>query len=85
MKKYHRDEEANRVNRVTSVFEADTVQDDILNRYSKAEIVERSLIDSQTREIDSILSEYKDVITNEPGLTHLSEFAIDTGEVVPIF
>ena len=85
MKSCNRDEQNSIVKRVTSVFESDTPQDDILNRFSEANIVKRTLRDSQSSDIETILSDYNDVMTIKPGLTHLIEFEIDTGDTPPIF
>ena len=85
MKSCNRDEQNSIVKRVTSVFESDTPQDDILNRFSEANIVKRTLRDSQSSDIETILSDYNDVMTNKPGLTHLIEFEINTGDTPPIF
>ena len=67
------------------MFEADTAQDDIVNRYSEAEIQEQQLQASQKKDIDDIVNEYPEVITNEPGLTSLLEFALEIGDTQPIF
>ena len=64
LKKYNRDSEQTRVCRVTSVFEADTTHDDIVTRYSEADIVEQQLQDSQTKDIDDLLKDYSDVMTS---------------------
>ena len=85
MKRYNREQEQTKVGRVTSVFEPDTDQNDILSRYSEAEIVDRKLKESQQSDIDSLLQQFPDVLTKEPGLTHLTKFAIDMGTTEPIF
>ena len=76
MKKYHQESDNSRVSRVTSVFEPDTTHDDILTRYSEAEVVEQELLESQKKDIDDLLQLYPDVMTCEPGLTPLTEFSI---------
>ena len=75
MKNYNRDSSTNRVNRVTSVLEGDTANDDIVTRSSETTVYEQQLEDKQ----------YKDVLTAEPGLTEMTEFAIDTGNTEPIY
>ena len=85
MKRYLRENDTERVNRVISVFEGDTADDEIVATYAETTIVEQELQQSQTADIDKVLSKYADVMTAEPGLTSLTEFAIETGETEPIF
>ena len=85
MKRYDREQEHVKVRRVMSVLESDTDHDDILSRYSETEIVERQLKDSQKSDIDNLLSKYQDVMTSEPGITKLTEFAIEARDAEPIF
>ena len=73
------------VSRVTSVFEPDKPGDDILERYAEAHISDSELSDKQKEDLDRVLSNFTDVMTSEPGLTNLVDFAIDTGDSQPIF
>ena len=84
-KKYERDNDTERVNRVTSVLEGDTPDDDISTRFTETQVMQRELQQSQQRDIDNLLDKYKDVMTAEPGLTSMTEFAIETGNTEPIF
>ena len=45
----------------------------------------QELRDSQNKDIQEFVDRYKDVLTSEPGLTHLAEFGMDTGDTQPIF
>ena len=84
MKGYNRDDNA-RVSRVTSVFEPDNPDDDIIARYAEAHIGEADLSDNQKQNLDKLLATFPDVMTSEPGLTTLVDFAIETGDSQPIF
>ena len=85
MKQYHQDNDNPKVNRVTSVLEPDTKQDDFLNRYSEVVIQEQQLQTTQVQDIQTIVDKYQNVLTKEPGLTLLTEFAIETGDTQSIF
>ena len=54
MKRYDREQEQTKLGRITSVFEPDTDQENILSRYSEAEIVDRKMKKSQQSDIDSL-------------------------------
>ena len=69
---------------MTSVFKCDTDHDDITSRYSEAEVVERDLGQEQKSDLHILLSTYPDIMTSEPGLTHV-QFTIETGDTQPIF
>ena len=74
-----------RVTRVTSVFEPDTPSDTLEHRYSEARV---RVVDAQGKQAQDIAKweeDFKDTLTKEPGLTHLAEFGIDTGDHPPIF
>ena len=83
MKKHQRDKD--KVSRITSVLEGDTCTDEIVTRYAETKVTQDQLEPNQTAEIDKLLGKYEDVLTTEPGLTELTEFAIDTGKTEPIF
>ena len=85
IKKYYQDTDNLKVNRVTSVFEPDTQQDDILDRYSEVVFDGEQLCDKQARDIKQIDDRYSDILTKEPGLTNRITFSIDTGDSRPIF
>ena len=61
------------VGRVTSVFQQDTTSDNIVDRYSEASVQTQELRDSQNKDIQELVDRYKDVLTSEPGLTHLAD------------
>ena len=84
MKGYDRDDNV-RVSRVTSVFEPDNPDDDIIARYAEAHIGEAELSDNQKQKLNKLLATFPDVMTSEPGLTTLVDFAIETGDSEPIF
>ena len=80
MKKYFPGGDSPRVNRVTSVFEPDTPEDTILDKYSEVKVSGDQLDDKQTEAIRALELEFQDILTKEPGLTNLVRFSIDTGE-----
>ena len=68
------------VGRVTSVFEPDSKEDDILDRYSEVTVSGKELQQKQAQDIKKIEERYTDILIKEPGLTKLAEFSIDTGQ-----
>ena len=84
MKSYNREDNV-RVSRVMSVFDPDNPEDGILARYAEAHIGEADLSDSQKQNLDNALAIFPDVMTSEPGLTTIVDFAIETGDSRPIF
>ena len=85
MKRFHKEQHSHRVGRVTSVFEPDTPEDDILDRYSEVAISGKELENTQAADIARLKVKYKDILTKEPGLTQMKSFSIDTGDHDPIF
>ena len=85
IKQYYKDTDNLKVTRVTSVFELDTQQDDILDRYSEVVIDGEQLCDKRARDIKQIEDRYSDILTKEPGLTNRITFSIDTGDSRLIF
>ena len=85
IKKYNRDHDKPRVGRVTSVFERDSSEDDILDRYSEVTASGNELEEQQAQDIRNMEERYSDILTKEPGLTKLTEFSIETGQNEPIF
>ena len=70
-----------KINRVKSVFESDTKQDDILDRYSEMTVQEQELPTDQARDIQSIVDKFQNILTKEPGLTTLTEIGIETEDM----
>jgi len=85
LKKYLRNAENLKVGRATSVMEPDTEKDDILDRFAEVKVKGDSLSKDQEGEIERLIQKYSHTLSKEPGLTHLTEFAIDTGDHRPIF
>ena len=82
IKRYDRPKQ---VKRVTSVLEGDTEQDDITTRYSEAKVEEQQLRPEQQQQLQTVLDRHTEVLTDQPGLTRLVKFSIDTGSEEPIF
>ena len=74
-----------RIDRITSVFDPDTPEDDLVNRFSEARIEQGTSSEDMTKDIQQWEVDFKDTLTKEPGITHLAEFTIDTGTHQPIF
>jgi len=85
IKKYERNIEKPKINRATSVMEADSVSDDITDRFAEATVSGDSLNKQQESDIERLMQKYSHTMSKEPGLTHLTEFEIDTGDNKPIF
>ena len=85
IKKYNQDTDNLKKNRVTSVFEPDTLQDDILEKYSEVVVAGEQLADKQAQDIKQVEGKCNDIFMKEPGLTHMTEFSIETGDSQPIF
>ena len=71
--------------RVMSVFDPNTPSDRIEDRYSEAKVRGVDAQKKQAQDKAKLEEDFKDMLTKEPGLTHLAEFAIDTGDHAPIF
>ena len=82
IKRYDRPKQ---VKRVTSVLEGDTEQDDITTRYSEAKVEKQQLRPEQQKQLQTVLDKHREVLTDQPGLTRLVKFGIDTGSAEPIF
>ena len=85
IKKYNQENDKPRVGRITSMFEPDSNQDDILDRYSAVTVSGSQLANKQDQDIEEIEGKYRDILTKEPGLTSLTEFGIETVDSQPIF
>ena len=77
-------EDEPRVNRVTSVLQPDTVEDRLDDQYAEAKISGSVVDETRARDIASWEADFRDILTKEPGLTHLKEFCMDTGDHPPI-
>ena len=80
MKRYLRNPDNPKVGRVTSVFEPDTLEDNILDRFSEVSVSGEELEYKQAQDVKSLESKFKETITKEPGLTTLVCFGIETGD-----
>ena len=85
LKRYDKSVDTPQIRRVTSVLEGDKGDDEITTRYSEAELIEQELDLKQKEDIDRLLGKHDDVLTAEPGLTSIKEFAIERGETEPLF
>ena len=65
------------------MFEPDTLEDNILDRFSEVSVSGKKLEGKQAEDIRQVEQQFKDILTKEPGLTTLVEFGIDTGEHEP--
>ena len=67
------------------MLEDDTEQDEITGRYSEAKLEQQELQTQQQQQLQNVLDRHKAVLTEQPGLTKLVKFGIDTGSEQPIF
>ena len=74
-----------RINRITSVFDPDTPEDNLENRYSEAKVEVIDSTGAVPSDIAEREEEFRDTLTNEPGLMNLADFSIDTYTYPPIF
>ena len=80
----HRKQEP-KIARVTSVFDPDTPEDSLEDRYAEVHIGGVDAQGKQARDIAEWEEDFCDTLTKEPGLTHMTEFSMDTGDHPPIF
>ena len=85
LKEYVQRQSDPRVNRVTSVLDPDTAGDTLEDRYAEVQVRGNSVDETKAKDIASWEADYSDILTKEPGLTHLSEFTMNTGDHPPIF
>ena len=74
-----------RISRVTSAFDPDTQCDTLDDRYTEVQIRGEELDGKQAADAAKWEEDFGDTLTKEPGLTHLVQFSIDTGDHLPIF
>ena len=67
------------------MLDPDTEGDDLADRYAEVQVRGDNIDEAKARDIASWEAEYSDILTNEPGITHLSEFTMNTGDHLPIF
>ena len=65
------------VKRVTTVLEPDTEGDTMEHTYSEVVVTGNVQVQGRDKDIQEWLKEFEDIMTKEPGLTNLAEFAID--------
>ena len=85
LKEYVQRQSDPRVNRVTSVLDPDTAGDTLEDRYAEVQVRGNSVDETRAKDIASWEADYSDILTKEPGLTHLAEFTMNTGDHPPIF
>ena len=85
LKKFVQRESDPKVHRVTSVLDPDAESDDVADRYAEVQIRGDNIDEVKARDIASWEAEYSDILTKEPGITHLAEFTMNTGNHPPIF
>ena len=66
------------------MLEPDTDKDTILDRYSEVQVSGEELKGKQAADVRGWEMDFQDILTKEPGLTHLVKFSIDTGDHPPI-
>ena len=74
-----------KIGRVTSVFDPDTPSDSLEDRYSEVQVGGVDTQGKQASDIAQWEDDFSDTLTKEPGLTHVTEFSMDTGDHPPIF
>ena len=85
IKLYHEPTCDNVVGRITSVLEPDTSQDDIRDRLTGINVEKGIMTESQKADIATIESDYRDILTKDPGCTESVQFSIETGDNPPLF
>ena len=72
-----------KVKKITTVVE-DTNTDHITDSFASATVENQELTSQQQQQLDEVLQAHENILTKEPGLTHLVKFDIDTGGAEPI-
>ena len=70
--------------RVTSVLEPDSQADSMDEQFTETRVTGSVLTEARQNDIRHWGRDYADTLTNEPGLTHLTQFRRDTGDHEPI-
>ena len=83
LKKFHQPDQV--VARVTSVLEPDQPTDDIRDRLAETEVPSATLTEKQKKQIEEVETQYKEILTKQPGCTDRVVFEIDTGTHEPLF
>ena len=84
LKQYVQRDEALLVKRATTVLEPDADSDSVDQQYAEVVLSGKVEYPNRERDIQEWLDEFKTTMTEEPGLTNLTEFPIDTGDSLPI-
>ena len=84
LKEYIEREDRVLVKRITTVLKPDSENDTMEHEYAEVVVSGCVQVPNRYRDTQQWLSEYKDIMTKEPGLTKMAEFAIDTGDHSPI-
>ena len=72
------------VKRATTILLNDTEGDSVVEGNREVVITGETQLQERQRDIDQWVTEYSDILTNEPGLMRLAEFSIDMGESKPV-
>ena len=77
-------EERDKVCRITTVLEDDTGDGCVLDTNQKVKLIGGKVEADRLKDIEAWTLEFKETLTEEPGLTDLVEFQLDTGGAEPI-
>ena len=77
-------QEREKVCRITTVLEEDTIEDEVSDTNQKVKLVGGNLEADRLRDIEEWSNDFKETLTEEPGLTNLVEFTLDTEDEEPI-
>ena len=67
------------------MLDPDIEVDNLAGRYVEVQVRNDNIDEANARDIASWEAEYSDILTKEPGITHLAEFTMNTGDHPPIF
>ena len=72
------------ITKITTVLEEDREDDDITNTNDKVKLIAGSSEAERQADIQKLMVQFQDTLKEEPGMTDLTEFRINTGKASPI-
>ena len=72
------------IRKITTVLEEDREDDDITNTNDKVKLIAGSSEAERLADIQKLMVQFQDTLKEEPGMTDLTEFSINTGKASPI-
>ena len=72
------------IRKITKILEEDRDDDDITNTNDKLKLRAGDSESGRQADIEQLRIEFKDTLREEPGITELTEFKINTGDARPI-